>query len=183
MSDDECDNPLRTPADFERAFRKYGMTVQTVCRIMCCNMGNTLWMDVCQEAWMKAWKMRSTYDLDRPLGPWLRTIARNCALDALRKPRTNELANEGIYDQAPPDDSEKLISAKDMLLKFFDSENCRELSYRERLFAEIVIDAVVQDKAIPSDEELAILLECSRASVPVFRVKWRAALKVFLDQL
>jgi RNA polymerase sigma-70 factor (ECF subfamily) len=43
--------------------------------------------DVYQEVLLKLHKARHTYEADRPLGPWLFTVARNAMLDALGKNR------------------------------------------------------------------------------------------------
>lgn len=40
--------------------------------------------DVVQQTFLKAWRAADTLDPKRPLGPWLRTIARRTALDAIR---------------------------------------------------------------------------------------------------
>ncbi len=41
--------------------------------------------DAVQEAFMRAWRGAGSFDPDRPLGPWLFTIARRTSIDILRK--------------------------------------------------------------------------------------------------
>ncbi|NDV63062.1 sigma-70 family RNA polymerase sigma factor [Puniceicoccales bacterium CK1056] len=41
--------------------------------------------DVCQEAWIKAWKRRDRYNFESAFSTWIHRIAVNSALDALRK--------------------------------------------------------------------------------------------------
>lgn len=40
--------------------------------------------DVVQQTFLKAWQNADRFDPDRPMGPWIRTIARRTAIDALR---------------------------------------------------------------------------------------------------
>lgn len=41
--------------------------------------------DATQETFIRAWRGADKFDPDRPLGPWLNTIARRTALDVLRR--------------------------------------------------------------------------------------------------
>ncbi|MGI9597632.1 MAG: RNA polymerase sigma factor [Acidimicrobiales bacterium] len=41
--------------------------------------------DAVQEAFMRAWRGASSFDVGRPLGPWLFTIARRTSIDILRR--------------------------------------------------------------------------------------------------
>lgn len=41
--------------------------------------------DMAQEAFMRAWQHIGSYDTSKPFKPWILRIARNCALDSLRK--------------------------------------------------------------------------------------------------
>jgi RNA polymerase sigma-70 factor (ECF subfamily) len=51
--------------------------------------------DVFQETFMQLYVSRDTYDLSRPLRPWLFTIAANKAKDALRRMQRIDSANLG----------------------------------------------------------------------------------------
>ena len=51
--------------------------------------------DVCQETFMQVYVSRDTFDLSRPLRPWLFTIAANKAKDALRRMQRIDSTNLG----------------------------------------------------------------------------------------
>lgn len=44
--------------------------------------------DLTQETFIRAWKNIRSFDIDKPFKPWLMRIARNCALDTLRRKQT-----------------------------------------------------------------------------------------------
>jgi RNA polymerase sigma-70 factor (ECF subfamily) len=46
--------------------------------------------DVAQEAFMRAHQALSTFDLDRPFGPWICRIAANLAINHVRSPEARE---------------------------------------------------------------------------------------------
>lgn len=46
--------------------------------------------DVAQEAFMRAHQALSTFDLDRPFGPWICRIASNLAINHVRSPQARE---------------------------------------------------------------------------------------------
>jgi RNA polymerase sigma-70 factor, ECF subfamily len=46
--------------------------------------------DVAQEAFMRAHQALSTFDLDRPFGPWIGRIAANLAINHVRSPEARE---------------------------------------------------------------------------------------------
>jgi RNA polymerase sigma-70 factor (ECF subfamily) len=48
--------------------------------------------DVAQEAFMRAHQALSTFDLDRPFGPWICRIAANLAINHVRSPEARETA-------------------------------------------------------------------------------------------
>jgi len=43
-----------------------------------------------QQAFVQAWRAASTFDPDRPLGPWLRSIVRRTAIDLWRRERRHQ---------------------------------------------------------------------------------------------
>ena len=66
-------------------YRLHGRAVFTVARSM---TGDAeLAADVVQQTFIKAWKASSTFDGRRELAPWLYTIARRAAIDAMRTER------------------------------------------------------------------------------------------------
>lgn len=66
-------------------YDRYGGAVHTVARSV---VGSgPLAQEVVQETFLKAWRAASTFDANRDLAPWLYTIARRTAIDALRRER------------------------------------------------------------------------------------------------
>jgi RNA polymerase sigma factor (sigma-70 family) len=51
--------------------------------------------DVFQQAWLHVAERIARYDVARPFGPWLFTLARNLALDQLRRVRPESLDEAG----------------------------------------------------------------------------------------
>jgi RNA polymerase sigma-70 factor (ECF subfamily) len=51
--------------------------------------------DVFQQAWLQVAERIARYDAARPFGPWLFTVARNLALDQLRRIRPGRLDEAG----------------------------------------------------------------------------------------
>jgi RNA polymerase sigma-70 factor (ECF subfamily) len=63
--------------------------------------------DVLQETFLQLYVSRDTFDVSRPLHPWLFTIAANKARDALRRAKSRESAHLGNmveYDEGSIDD-------------------------------------------------------------------------------
>src|SRR5688500_7309989 len=54
-----------------------------------------------QQAFVQAWRAAGSYDPERPLGPWLRSIVRRTAVDAWRRERRHE--SHDIDHVAPGD--------------------------------------------------------------------------------
>ena len=66
-------------------YREYSRPVYTVAVMM--TRDQTLAADVVQQTFMKAWKAAGTFDTKREIAPWLYTIARRTAIDAMRTER------------------------------------------------------------------------------------------------
>ncbi|MEM7140122.1 MAG: sigma-70 family RNA polymerase sigma factor [Actinomycetota bacterium] len=70
-------------AAIRAVYRHYGGAVQTVARSM---IGDPeLVADVVQQTFVKAWRAAASFEEGRDLAPWLYTIARRTAVDALRR--------------------------------------------------------------------------------------------------
>jgi RNA polymerase sigma-70 factor (ECF subfamily) len=54
-----------------------------------------------QQAFVQAWRAASTFEADRPLGPWLRSIVRRTAVDVWRRERRHEVRS---LDEVSPVD-------------------------------------------------------------------------------
>ena len=57
--------------------------------------------DVCQEAWIRAWRAWGTADPDN-LDGWFLTIVRNCCIDRLRSRRPTTVVDEADLAIVPP---------------------------------------------------------------------------------
>jgi len=57
--------------------------------------------DVFQQAWLHAAERIGRFDVSRPFGPWLFAVARNLALDELRRRRPESLDEAGEDPPAP----------------------------------------------------------------------------------
>jgi RNA polymerase sigma-70 factor (ECF subfamily) len=60
--------------------------------------------DAAQETFVRAWSAIATYDAAQPFGPWLLRIARNHALDLLRRrvPAHRQVALDATPDEGAP---------------------------------------------------------------------------------
>ena len=73
------------PDAVRAVYRKYGGAVHTVARSI---VGDReLASDVVQQTFLKAWRAANRFDANRDLAPWLYSIARRTAIDALRHER------------------------------------------------------------------------------------------------
>jgi RNA polymerase sigma-70 factor (ECF subfamily) len=74
--------------------RVYGVALRIVRR-------HDLADDVVQETFIRAHKSLDTFDLGRPFGPWIATIAANLALNHVRSPRFREEGLPETYEAVP----------------------------------------------------------------------------------
>ena len=70
--------------EFMELYQSYGPAVRARCRSICGNAADA--DEALQETFLRAWKARRRFDGRHPLA-WLQTIARNTALDVLRRRR------------------------------------------------------------------------------------------------
>ena len=59
--------------------------------------------DLTQDAFMRAYHQISSFDLSRPFGPWMRTLAANLCFNHLKKARLNRVPLEDERDQLRDD--------------------------------------------------------------------------------
>ena len=71
------------PAAVQAVYRQYGRLVFSVASSI--TRDRELAADVVQETFVKAWKSADGFDTSRDLAPWLTTIARHTAIDAIRR--------------------------------------------------------------------------------------------------
>jgi RNA polymerase sigma-70 factor (ECF subfamily) len=85
------------PDAVREVYRRYAGAVNTVARSIV--RDRELAADVVQQTFVKAWRAAATFDGDRELGPWLYSIARRTAIDALRsESRPNRGGHEPEID-------------------------------------------------------------------------------------
>ena len=81
---------------FEILIRQQTEMLRTFIRAMA--FDKDLVDDVFQDTVMAAWKQIDAFDRTRPIGPWLRGIARNCLLSASRQRRRAIVNDEVVID-------------------------------------------------------------------------------------
>lgn len=132
--------------------------------------------DLVQETWLRVLQRGSTYDGHSRFEPWLFRIARNLAVDNVRKPRTSSLdspqsenSNTSTSSPASPAPSPFLLAARSQdAERLATSMQTLEPAYREALvlrFQEelslqeisVVVDAPVSTVASRIYRALAIL--------------------------
>jgi RNA polymerase sigma-70 factor, ECF subfamily len=74
------------PDAVRAVYRRYAGAIHTVARSIV-GTDPELCADVVQQTFVKAWRAASTFDGDRDLAPWLYSIARRTAIDAVRAER------------------------------------------------------------------------------------------------
>ncbi len=68
--------------------------------------------DVCQEAWLRAWRSWGSADPES-LDGWLLTIVRNCCIDRLRSSRPASVVQESDLAPVPPPE-EAVVTALEL---------------------------------------------------------------------
>ena len=74
------------PDAIRAVYRRFAGPVQAVARSVV-GADNTLCADVVQQTFVKAWRSAASFDENRELAPWLYSIARRTAIDAVRAER------------------------------------------------------------------------------------------------
>jgi RNA polymerase sigma-70 factor (ECF subfamily) len=87
----------RDPAAVEDLYAEYGGAVFTVAISILHD--RHLAADATQDTFVKAWRNAGSFDPTRDFGPWIYAIARNAAIDILRR-RRGEDPSERVLDTA-----------------------------------------------------------------------------------
>ncbi len=66
--------------------------------------------DLFQQTWVQVMERISTYDARREFEPWLFSVARNAAIDYLRRKQPESLAEENLPASAAPDGFDLLLA-------------------------------------------------------------------------
>lgn len=104
------------------------------------NFGDSIIDDIMQETLLAVHLTRGNWDSARPLKPWVATIARNKAIDALRKSRprqsvpiSDELASPAAMEPGSRLDADRLIAR----LRPQQREIVRSIALREESIADV----------------------------------------------
>ncbi len=148
------------------AYDRYGAMVYTFCRR---TVGHDDAIELAQDVFVAAWRSRSSYDATRGgLGGWLMAIARNKAIDHLRRQgRRPQIAVGDIedLDGSGPDDVDML--ANRMLL----AEALGELAPRARQVVELAFwhDLTHEQIAAKTHLPLGTIKSDVRRSLPLLK--------------
>lgn len=92
---------------FGELVTRYQQTVFNVCFRM---MGQrTAAEDLAQDSFIRAYEKLSTFDVERPFGPWMRRVAANLCLNQLQKKRIDSFELDDERDAAGWIDPEKQL--------------------------------------------------------------------------
>jgi len=146
---DDSQDSLRARAGDREAFARLVTRHQKAVYGLCARLlrhGDEA-RDAAQEAFVRAWERRASFDPARDFGAWVLGIARNAAIDRLRRSGRNEELGE-IADPAPPaDDALDELRGEDALW--------RALADLAPIYREVVELVYVQGRAVA--EAAAIL--------------------------
>ncbi|MCA8969907.1 MAG: sigma-70 family RNA polymerase sigma factor [Planctomycetes bacterium] len=84
---------------FERLVERYKVGVFSLCFQILRSREDA--EEASQDAFVKAFRARETYDLDRKVSPWLLRIASNAARDILRKRQARTVVNSDLLAVEP----------------------------------------------------------------------------------
>lgn len=120
---------------FEEMVKRYQRRVYAVARRIV--QRHDVADDVTQDAFLRAYQALSSFDLERPFGPWICRIAANLALNHVRSPEARE-------QELPEGHAEMPTAAPDPLRDVLEAEARR------------VLDAAI--KTLPADQSAVLVL-------------------------
>jgi RNA polymerase sigma-70 factor (ECF subfamily) len=148
------------------AYDRYGSMVYTFCRR---TVGHDDAVELTQDAFAAAWRAQRSYDPDRGgLGGWLMAIARNKAIDHLRKQgRRPQIDSAAIGDVEGERTDDVEMIANRMLL----AEALTELSPRARQVVELAFwhDMTHEEISAKTHLPLGTVKSDVRRSLPVLK--------------
>ena len=130
--------------------------------------------DVFQQAWLQVAERIARYDAARPFGPWLFTLARNLALDQLRRVRPGSLEEAG--EPAAP-----AGRGGDPLARAVAGERASRL--QEAVGALAPLDREVLSLRFDADLELPQLAEALGVPLPTAKARLYRALARLRERL
>lgn len=108
MTDHRHLSLVKAPAadTFESWYRAHRAQLRAMCARMI--RDDALAEDIAQEALLRAWSRRSQFAAGADIGPWLRTVARNLAIEALRA-RGRVVPSSDALPDHPDQDSDPVL--------------------------------------------------------------------------
>jgi RNA polymerase sigma-70 factor (ECF subfamily) len=131
--------------------------------------------DLTQEVFIKVWRRQGQLRERRKAASWLSSIARNTAIDFLRRKRPATSAWTDDLDKVHDENPERILLRAERQAKL--SAGLRLLTERERT-ALILRD--VED--LPA-EDVAAILECSKATVRCHIANGREKFRRYLNRI
>jgi RNA polymerase sigma-70 factor (ECF subfamily) len=141
----------RDPEALAKAYDAYGRTLYVV--ILRIVQNPAIAEELLQEAFLRAWKAADRLDEDYGgIGPWLMGIARNCALDYKKSPksRTSSLDFDVTAPRMNPEDSVLSVERAELLENAFRELSANQKRVIEMAYYEGMSQAVIADHlAVP----------------------------------
>lgn len=113
--------------------------------------------DLCQKTFLRVHRARARYRPGAPVGAWVLTIARNLAIDELRKrgtrrdrpTREGELPEIAVDPPEPESDAEVIAAVRDAVAQLPESQRrvIQMHKLEERPFAEIAAELGIKEGA------------------------------------
>lgn len=96
LADDAlADRARREPAAFKVLYNRFARRVFGLLRTM--RLDNHTSDDIAQQVWMKVWEKLPAKPADSPFCAWLMQIARNSAVDQMRKKKTSAMPEDAQF--------------------------------------------------------------------------------------
>ncbi|AQQ09622.1 Sigma-W factor [Sedimentisphaera cyanobacteriorum] len=130
--------------------------------------------DVFQDTFMQLYQSRESFDLDRPLKPWLFTIAANKAKDLLRKRKRNSSISVGsIADESESSIEDVFSSVSSEDTTPLDSYITEETEHRVREVVENMPEKLREILLLAYFEQFSYKQMAEMLSIPIGTVKSR----------
>lgn len=156
---------------FSDIVRCYQSSVYNLC---CRYLGSQDGEDAAQETFIKAFVHRERFKPDRPLRPWLLTVARHLCLDRLRKKKTVSLKESDEETLSSPEpDGESAYASKQTLLALQTGMSALPAGQRE-------VVALFHIEGL-SYREISEILEIPQGTVMTWLHRGRNALKAIVQ--
>jgi RNA polymerase sigma-70 factor (ECF subfamily) len=135
--------------------------------------------DVAQEAFVRAWRNLSSFDLERPFSPWVCRIAANLAVNEVRSPRAREEGlPEGHAETPAPASGDPLEKVLDAEARQVLDSALREIPEEQR--AVFVLRVYEEQSYQEIADALGLSIGTVMSRLSRAREKLRVALRAYL---